>query len=85
VAFKLKTGKTINKVLTGAGIVSIGTVILGALAPQLIGSSTGKILEGAAAFGVGGIEALAGAAITMFVGPRITGSTSLDNTLTQSL
>ena len=84
-AFKLKTGKTINKVLAGAGIVSIGTVILGALAPQLIGSSTGKILEGAAAFGVGGIESLAGAALTMFIGPRITGSTSLDNTLTQSL
>jgi len=85
VAFKLKTGKTLNKVLAGAGIVSIGSVVLGMLAPQLLGSSAGKIIEGAAAFGVGGIESLAGAALTMFIGPRVTGSTSLDNTLTQSL
>ena len=83
-AFKLKTGKTLNKVLAGAGIVSIGSLVLGMVAPQLIGSTTGKILEGAAAFGVGGIESLAGAALTMFIGPA-TGSTSLDNTLTQSL
>ena len=84
-AFKLKTGKTINKVLAGAGIVSIGSLVLGMIAPQLVGSTTGKIIEGAAAFGVGGIESLAGAALTMFIGPGITGSTSLDNTLTQSL
>ena len=84
-AFKLKTGKTINKVLAGAGIVALGSLVLGTLAPQMIGSTTGKILEGAAAYGVGGIESLAGAAITMFIGPRATGSTAQENVLTQSL
>ena len=83
-AFKLKTGKTLNKVLAGAGIVSIGSLVLGMVAPQLLGSSTGKILEGAAAYGVGGIESLAGAALTMFMGPA-QGSTSLENVTTQSL
>ena len=85
VAFKLKTGKTINKVLAGAGIVSLGSLVLGMVAPQLLGSTTGKIIEGAAAYGVGGVESLAGAAHTMFIGPRVSGSTALDNTLTQSL
>jgi len=51
----------------------------------MMGSTTGKILEGAAAYGIGGIESLAGAALTMFIGPRVSGSTALDNTLTQSL
>ena len=83
-AFKLKTGKKLNKVLAGAGIVSIGSLVLGMVAPQLLGSTTGKILEGAAAFGVGGIESLAGAALTMFIGPAV-GSTSLENITTQSL
>ena len=84
-AFKLKTGKTINKVLAGAGIVSLLSLGMGMIAPQFLGSTTGKILEGAAAYGVGGLESLAGAAIAMFIGPRVSGSTSLDNTLTQSL
>ena len=85
VAFKLKTGKTINKVLAGAGIVALGSLVLGAIAPNMLGSTTGRILEGAAAYGVGGIESLAGAAVTMFIAPRASGATALDNTLTQSL
>ena len=84
-AFKLKTGKTINKVLAGAGIVSLLSLGMGMIAPQFLGSTTGKILEGAAAYGVGGVESLAGAALTMFIGPRVSGSTALDNTLTQTL
>jgi len=58
---------------------------MGALAPQWMGSTAGKALEGAVAYGVGGLESVIGAAITMFIGPRISGSTALDNTLTQSL
>jgi len=84
-AFKLKTGKTINKILAGAGIVTLGSLVLSAIAPGMMGSTTGKILEGAAAYGVGGIESLAGAAITMFIAPRASGATALDNTLTQTL
>jgi len=85
VAFKLKTGKTINKVLAGAGIVSLLSLAMGMVAPQWLGSTTGKIIEGAAAYGIGGVESLAGAAAAMFIGPRVSGSTALDNTLTQSL
>ena len=52
-AFKLKTGKTINKILAGAGIAALGTVILGAVSPGLAEGTIGKIIAAAAAFGVG--------------------------------
>ena len=74
-AFKLKTGKTINKVLAGAGIASLGGLILGAIAPTIAGSTMGKALTTAAAFGVGGIEAAAGAVATSFMGSGITSFT----------
>jgi hypothetical protein len=50
-----------------------------------MGSTMGKAVEGIAAYSIGGVESLVGAAATMFIGPRILGSTALDNTLTQSL
>ena len=87
-AFKLKTGKTMNKVLAGVGIATLGSLILGAVAPQFASGATGKIIEGAAAYGVGGIESLAGAAIPMFLGSSLhsfSGSTALDNVQTESL
>ena len=74
-AFKLKTGKTINKVLAGAGLATLGTVILGAVAPSLAGSTMGKALTTAAAFGVGGIESAAGAIATSFMGNSLTAFT----------
>jgi hypothetical protein len=85
VAFKLKTGKTINKVLAGAGVVALLGIVGNAVAPGFMGSTMGKAVEGIAAYSIGGVESLVGAAATMFIGPRIIGSTSLDNTLTQSL
>ena len=84
-AFKLKTGKTINKVLAGAGVVALLGIVGNAVAPGFMNSTMGKAVEGIAAYSVGGVESVIGAAATMFVGPRITGSTSLDNTLTESL
>ena len=54
-AFKLKTGKTINKFLAGIGIASLGTIILSAVAPGIVGTTAGKVIEGAAAYGVGGL------------------------------
>ena len=86
--FRLKTGKTINKFLAGAGIVSLGTVVLGTLAPGLANSMAGKALEGALAFGVGGLESVAGAAVNMFAGHSLTsfsGPSALDNVQTESL
>ena len=84
-ALKLKTGKTVNKILAGAGVVTLLSIVGNAVAPGFMNSTMGKAVEGIAAYSIGGVESVIGAAATMFVGPRITGSTSLDNTLTQSL
>ena len=83
-AFKLKTGKTINKVLAGAGIVTLLGVVGNMVAPGFMGSTMGKAVEGIAAYSVGGLESVVGAVGAMFVGGR-TASTALDNTLTESL
>jgi hypothetical protein len=85
VAFKLKTGKTVNKVLAGAGVVALLGIVGNMVAPGFMNSTMGKAVEGIAAYSIGGVESVIGAAATMLVGPRIIGSTSLDNTLTQSL
>ena len=84
VAFKLKTGKTINKVLAGAGIVALGTLVLNAVAPGMMQGSLGKVILPAVSYGVGGLESVAGAVITEFAG-HASGSRALDNTLTESL
>ena len=83
-AFKLKTGKTINKVLAGAGIVALLGAVGSYIAPGFMGSTMGKAVEGIAAYSVGGLESVIGAVGAMFIGGR-TASTSLDNTLTESL
>jgi hypothetical protein len=83
-AFKLKTGKTINKVLAGAGIVALGTVALNAISPGLMGGTLGKVILPAVSFGVGGVESVVGAVLTEFAG-HASGSRALDNTLTETL
>ncbi len=83
-AFKLKTGKTINKVLAGAGVVALGTTLLSVVSPGFAGSTMGKAVEGVLAYGIGGVESLVGAGATMLLGAH-TGARSLDNTLTESL
>ena len=87
-AFKLKTGKTVNKVLAGMGIATLGGLVLGAVAPSLAGTTAGKVIEGAAAYGVGGLESVAGAAVAMFAGNSLTaftGANSEGNTQVESL
>jgi len=87
-AFKLKTSKTMNKILAGAGIGALGTVVLGALAPSLAGSTMGKAITSAAAFGIGGIESAAGAIATSFLGNSLTaftGANSEGNVQVESL
>ena len=83
-AFKLKTGKTINKVLAGAGIVALLGAVGSYIVPGFMGSTMGKAVEGIAAYSVGGLESVIGAVGAMFIGGR-TAFTSLDNTLTESL
>ena len=83
-AFKLKTGKTINKVLAGAGVVALGTLALNAISPGLMQGTLGKIILPAVSFGIGGAESLAGAVVTEVAG-HASGSRALDNTLTESL
>ena len=85
VAFKLKTGKTINKVLAGAGVVALLGIVGNAVAPGFMGSTMGKAVEGITAYSIGGVESVIGAAATMFIGPLGKGSTALDNTLIQTL
>ena len=83
-AFKLKTGKTINKVLAGAGIVALGSLVLNAVSPGLMQGTLGKVILPAVSFGVGGVESLAGAVVSEFAG-HASGTRALDNTLTESL
>jgi len=83
-AFKLKTGKTVNKVLAGAGIVALGTLVLNAVSPGLMQGTLGKVILPAVSFGVGGVQSLAGAVVSEFAG-HASGTRALDNTLTESL
>jgi len=84
VAFKLKTGKSVNKILAGAGIVALGSLVLNMVSPGLMQGTLGKIILPAVSFGVGGVESLAGAVATEFAG-HASGARALDNTLTESL
>ena len=82
----LKTGKTINKVLAGAGIVALGGLVGNAIAPGLMQGTLGKVIL--PAVGVGGLESVAGAVIAEFAGHSLTsfsGANSLDNVQTESL
>ena len=83
-AFKLKTGKTINKVLAGAGIVALGSLVLNMVSPGLMQGTLGKVILPAVSFGIGGVESLAGAVVSEFAG-HASGTRALDNTLTESL
>ena len=83
-AFKLKTGKTVNKILAGAGVVALLGAVGSMVAPGFMSSTMGKAVEGIAAYSIGGVESVIGAVGTMFIGGR-TASTALDNTLTESL
>ena len=83
-AFKFKTGKTVNKVLAGAGTVALGSLVLNMVSPGLMQGTLGKVILPAAAYGVGGVESLAGAVVTEFAG-HASGARALDNTLTESL
>jgi len=87
-AFKLKTGKTVNKILAGAGIAALGTVILGAISPGMASGTVGKIIPAAAAFGIGGIESAIGAVATSIIGAStasFSGSNSMGNLQETSL
>jgi len=88
VAFKLKTGKTLNKVLAGAGIVALGTLVLNQVAPGIAQSTIGKVALPAVSYGVGGLEAAAGAVVAEVAGHSLrsfSGANALDNVQTESL
>lgn len=86
--FKLKTGKTLNKILAGAGIAALGTVILGAVSPGMADGTIGKVIPAAAAYGIGGIESAIGAVATSIIGASttsFTGANSMGNVQESSL
>ena len=87
-AFKLKTGKTINKILAGVGVATAGTMILGAVSPGLAGGAIGKIIPAVAAYGIGGIESVIGAAATSVISSSnmaFTGANAMGNVQEDSL
>ena len=87
-AFKAKIPKWLAKVLAGAGIVTIGGIILNRFAPDVMQSAIGKVALPVASYAVGGAEAAVGAVVTEVVGSNMhsfSGSTSLDNVQTESL
>jgi formylmethanofuran:tetrahydromethanopterin formyltransferase len=85
-AFKLKTGKTVNKVLAGAGIVALATTVTSWLAPAYADSPAIKAVEGIVSYGVGGVESVIGAGATILLGSRMNrGAQALDNTRTETL
>jgi len=88
VAFKAKIPKWLAKVLAGAGIVTIGGMVLNRFAPDVMQSAIGKVALPVASYAVGGAEAAVGAVVTEVVGSNMhsfSGSTSLDNVQTESL
>ena len=87
-AFKAKIPKWLAKVLAGAGIVTIGGMVLNRFAPDVMQSAIGKVALPVASYAVGGAEAAVGAVVTEVVGSNMhsfSGSTSLDNVQTESL
>ena len=87
-AFKLKTGKTVNKLLAGAGIVALGSLVLNQVSPGLMQGTLGKIILPAISYGVGGGEAAVGAVITEVAGHSLTsfsGPTAEGNVQVDSL
>ena len=87
-AFKLKTGKTVNKLLAGAGIVALGSLVLNQVSPGLMQGTLGKIILPAVSYGVGGSEAAVGAVITEVAGHSLTsfsGPTAEGNVQVDSL
>jgi len=88
VAFKAKIPKWLAKVLAGAGIVTIGGIVLNRFAPDVMQSAIGKVALPVASYAVGGAEAAVGAVVTEVVGSNMhsfSGSTALDNVQTESL
>ena len=71
-AFKAKIPKWLAKVLAGAGIVTIGGMVLNRFAPGVMQSAIGKIALPAASYAVGGAEAAIGAVATEVIGGSVT-------------
>jgi len=85
---KLKTSKTVSKVLAGMGVAIVSSIVLEVVAPQLAGTNRGRVIEGIGAYAVGGVESLAGAAAAMFLGQgtrAFTGPSAMVNVETESL
>ena len=71
-AFKAKIPKWLAKVLAGAGIVTIGGMVLNRFAPGVMQSAIGKIALPAASYAIGGGEAAVGAVATEVIGGSVT-------------
>ena len=71
-AFKVKIPKWLAKVLAGAGIVTIGGLVLNRVAPGMMQGALGKVALPVASYAVGGAEAAIGAVATEVIGGSVT-------------
>ena len=71
-AFKAKIPKWLAKGLAGAGIVTIGGMVLNRVAPGMMQGAVGKVALPVASYAVGGAEAAVGAVVTEVIGGSVT-------------
>ena len=71
-AFKAKIPKWLAKVLAGAGIVTIGGMVLNRVAPGMMQGALGKVALPVASYAIGGAEAAVGAVVTEVIGGNVT-------------
>jgi|TARA_R110002020_G_C16304427_1_gene773333 hypothetical protein len=85
---KIPGGKTRNKILAGMGVATLGSIVLGAVAPQFVGTNVGKAIEGIGAYAIGGFESVIGAGAAMILGQGVrsfSGPSAMVNTETEAL
>lgn len=85
---KIPGGKTRNKVLAGMGVATLGSIVLGAIAPQYVDTNVGKAIEGIGAYAIGGVESVIGAGAAMILGQSIksySGPSAMVNVETEAL
>ena len=86
-AFKAKIPKWLAKLLAGAGIVTVGGMVLNRFAPDVMQSALGKVALPLASYAVGGAEAAIGAigteviggSLTAFTGPNAEGNVQVES------
>jgi hypothetical protein len=78
-------GTGAKKFFFGAGVGTVGSLVLNLIAPQWANHPIAKAGEAALSYSVGGVEAAVGTATTLLLPMATRGTRALDNTQTESL